>query len=882
MDREHQSRPADASESPEEREAGRSPKNGTPLDRRHFLKSTAAALLGTFATGSYALAATGGESTAATFQSQWPEGVERYWAGPDYWANPLSEWRVAGGRLEFVGGEGGNRNVQHLTRRLREAEGTLDLRVTLGFPADDRGAAGFEVGIQGPLSGYRNDAVNGSGLRAGLTTGGRLFVGDERGAQVASPGAEEAALHLAAVPNGDGTYDLALSVLDAASGAERGQMRRTGVSARQLTGNVGLFAGFRSENEDDELPLDWGTPRAWFRGWEGQGTKLARHPERAFGPLLFNHYTLSRGTMKMTAQLAPVSARADDYARLQVKRHAEQGGQWRTVDRAPVHELARTATFRVPGWDDARDVPYRVTYGYHTAEGRRMDRLEGTVRRDPVDQDEIVVGGLSCAKDTAFPNENIVEGLRHHDPDVLAFTGDQYYEETGGYVRRAEENVPLATLDALHRWSMHGWCFGELTRERPSLCLLDDHDVFHANIWGEGGKTIDRSSRMARGGYYMAPDWINAVQRMQTAHLPDPYDPTPVANGITVYYTDVLYGRVSFAVLEDRKWKSGPGGFVPTDSDTPDDWIVDPDFDPSDADQPELELMGRRQLDFLEAWTADWRGADMKTVVSQTSLTQLPTHHGRQFVELVADLDSNGWPQTPRDRALKRMRKGFAVHIGGDQHLPMLLHYGTDDWEDAPYNYCVPAVAVGWPRAFWPDEEGQNHRDGTPYYTGRHRDGFDNRMTVRAVANPERDYRRRPPLAMLSDKSSGYGIIRFHKPRREITMEAWPVQGDPRQGDDAQYVGWPQTIAMQDNYAREAAAHLPPVRVEGTRSPMIQVIDEDRGEVVYTLRIEDAPFRPKVFREEGRYTVRVGDDEAWRATVAGVRPGAETPLEVRV
>ena len=857
-------------------------------DRRHFLKSTAAALLGTFAGGPCALAAQQDEeppAKGAAFQSRWPSGVERYWAGPNYWTNPLSEWRVAGGRLEFVGGSGDNRNVQLLTRRLAQAPGTLDLRVLTGFAPGEAdaapgkaGAAGLEIGIQGPLKGYRNDAVNGEGLRAGLTSGGRLFVGERAEALDAPVGVGGAALHLAAVPDG-GTYALVLSVLDAESGREGGQLRRTGVPARRLAGNLGLFADFGGEEEGgEERPPDWGAPRAWFRDWEGRGTKLARHAERAFGPILFTHYTLSRGTMKMTAQLAPTSGRADSHARLQVR----QEGRWHTVDRAPVHEHARTATFRVPGWDDTRDARYRVTYGWHTADGPRVDRYEGTVRRDPVDKDEIVVGGLSCAKDTAFPNRRIVEGLHHHDPDLLAFTGDQYYEESGGYVRRAEENMPLALLDALHRWSMHGWCFGELTRERPALCLLDDHDVFHANIWGEGGKTIDRFGHMAHGGFYMPPAWVNAVQRMQTAHLPDPYDPTPIKNDITVYYTDLVYGRVSFAVLEDRKWKTGPGEVISTDPDTPPDWITDPDFDPSSVDVPGLELMGKRQLDFLEEWAADWRGADMKAVVSQTSLAQLPTHHGRRFVELVADLDSNGWPQTPRDRALKQMRKGFAVHIGGDQHLPMLLHYGTDHWEDAPYNYCVPAVAVGWPRAFWPKHSGQNHREGAPHYTGRYRDGFDNRMTVHAVANPERDFRTDAPPAMLADKSSGYGILRFHKPAREITVEAWPILSDPRRGDDEQYAGWPQTLAMQDNYAREAAAHLPTVQVEGARDPMIQIIDEDRNEALYTLRVEGSSFRPKVFRKEGRYTVRVGDDEAWRATIEDVRPGAGEPLEVRL
>ena len=40
--------------------------------------------------------------------------------------------------------------------------------------------------------------------------------------------------------------------------------------------------------------------------------------------------------------------------------------------------------------------------------------------------------------------------------------------------------------------------------------------------------------------------------------------------------------------------------------------------------------------------------------------------------------------------------------------------------------------------------------------------------------------------------------------------------------------------------------------------PVVQVIDESNGEVVYTLRTRGTTFRPKVFAE-GRYSVKVGE-----------------------
>jgi hypothetical protein len=40
--------------------------------------------------------------------------------------------------------------------------------------------------------------------------------------------------------------------------------------------------------------------------------------------------------------------------------------------------------------------------------------------------------------------------------------------------------------------------------------------------------------------------------------------------------------------------------------------------------------------------------------------------------------------------------------------------------------------------------------------------------------------------------------------------------------------------------------------------PVVQVVDERSGEIVYTLRIKGREFRPKVFHQ-GAYTLRVGE-----------------------
>jgi len=70
-----------------------------------------------------------------TFQSAWPEDVERVWIGPEYWANRLQDWRITAGRLECVTGKESlpMRTVHLLTRRLGEDEGDLVMSVHTGL-----------------------------------------------------------------------------------------------------------------------------------------------------------------------------------------------------------------------------------------------------------------------------------------------------------------------------------------------------------------------------------------------------------------------------------------------------------------------------------------------------------------------------------------------------------------------------------------------------------------------------------------------------------------------------------------------------------------------------------------------------------------------------
>jgi hypothetical protein len=495
-----------------------------------------------------------------------------------------------------------------------------------------------------------------------------------------------------------------------------------------------------------------------------------------------------------------------------------------------------------------KDVEYRVAHG-------RDAYYTGIIRKDPVDKNIIVVAAFTgnsiyTPHGGDIPKVDIVENLKKIKPDLLFFSGDQVYDHNRHYAY----------------WLKFGRDFGDIIRITPTVTIPDDHDVGQANLWGHGGRLSH--TRAGHDGGYAAPvEYVKEVERAQTSHLPDPYDPAPIERGIGVYYTSLTLGRVSFAIIEDRKFKSGPQGLVPQRGPRP-DHILDPTYDPKSVDVPGAVLLGERQLKFLREWGTDWRGADMKAVLSQTIFCGGAHIHGKTGNRLHADLDSNGWPQTGRNKAIAEIRRAFAIHIAGDQHLATIFRHGIDEWNDSCYSFCVPSIANLYLRWWRPLEAGKNREPGAPDYTGEFSDGFGNKITCLAVANPspERNGGRK-----LTTRAAGFGIVKFNKKSREITIECWPRNVDITDPASRQYEGWPRTIKQEDNYGREAVAYLPTIQVRGMRNPVVQVIDESNDETIYTLRINGNSFRPKVFKK-GKYTIKVGEPGTDKMkTLEGVR-----------
>lgn len=579
--------------------------------------------------------------------------------------------------------------------------------------------------------------------------------------------------------------------------------------------------------------------------------------------ICFCLYTVQQGVLKLSAQLYPLDPGDDREVRLELL----EEGKWREVARTRVREneygnarwkggvsdRSWMALFRIEKWDATRDVRYRVRHGVRAMR-------EGLIRRNPVEKEEIVVAAFTGnGNNDRRLKPDLVKNVSAQNPDLLFFSGDQSYDHT----------------DHLYAWLLFGRQYGELTKDRPTICIPDDHDVGQGNIWGAGGK-IAETPDGADGGYFMPVDYVNEVQFAQTSHMPDPPDSTPVERGIGVYYCGINVGRVSFAVVEDRKWKSGPKGLVPQRGPRP-DHVNDPSVDPKSLDVMGAELLGERQLKFLRDWSQDWRGANMKSVLSQTVFAAVPHLHRGQ--RLLADMDSNGWPQSGRNRALEEMRRAFAFHIGGDQHLACVIQYGVQEWNDGPWAFCVPSIVNYYPRAWDPVTAPEKVVVTTLPKTGDYRDGFGNPYTMVAYANPD-PARANKWGREWGARADGYGLVKFNTRTRQIRMECWPRGVDVTKPGAEQYPGWPVTIDQFDNYGRKPLAWLPRLQIQGTNDPVVQVTDSS-GELVYSVRIRGNEFRPPVFRN-GAHTLKVGDPDANRwQTLKNVQPaGADGRLQV--
>jgi len=726
-------------------------------------------------------------------------------------------WRLSEGRIENTHG-GWINEVHSLTHQLKEGNGKFEMRVRVGLvetstQAKEVGFVGFKFGAVGHRNDYRANILHGlqngfarelmkkPPVRAGIVSDGRLLIGSEfSGQRLTREQMKEALLKLEV--EYAGTEIKARLIVTNANQVT--VVLESTLERESLSGNVALAChGLNPpvELNRDGRVIDYA--RFWLADWELSGDKMEANLDQTIGPILWSQYTLHEKTLKLMAFFVPMEDAAEKVAQLQVR----SGNGWKTIAESEIESLSRTALFRVEDWDSRHDHEYRVAYRWAAVTGESLATWNGIVRKDPVDKETIVLAALSCSNSDLFPNRFLTDNLLAQDPDLVFFSGDQIYEANGGYftvVPKTEAEVSRGTLNYLGKFWLSILGFRDLLKDRPTVMVPDDHDLYSNDLWGRGG--LPMTDSRCFGGYHGHLDWVNMIEYTQMGNRPDPYDATPVGQGIRVYTTNLDVGGVSFALINDRKFKSAPGDVI--DAMEPlfemrgernllaIDTINEEGFDTRRLDREDLQLLGERQLTFLRDWGKN--DAKLRAVLSQSAFCQ--PHH-----LMVADMDSNGWPQSGRRRALEVIRDANAIMVTGDLHFPTLVQQGIDDWEDAGWSFTVPSVSTNTHRKWLPKVPGENRQPGMPENTGRFLDGWGNKITMWAVANPhsvtiEDPYRGdgERTLEYIRATAQGYGLVKFHKADSSVTFESWPVYGEFKNADELeQHSGFPKTVKIE-------------------------------------------------------------------------------------
>jgi alkaline phosphatase D len=783
--------------------------------RRTFLQTGGAGLLASAlpragAGGSTLQSTAGGPSADGL-----PRGITRTWIGRSFWANRLQDWRLHNGRIECLDGRlrVGMRSVALLTAEMVAGDLDCSLNVRTGSLSAGKGFSGFLIGAGAGMLDYRAAALvqrasgTGGGLLCTYESGGAVRFRDHTDEKdqlayaalpvVSANGGprrhllEDVELSLQVVSLGSGRFRLRLAAVDHSTGALLASAVSTEIDGTLVRGGISLVSAPRGDS---------GGARYWFRSLQTSGAKIVKRPGRALGPIVGTLYSSNRSTLKMTAQFTPIGREEPQHATLQLR--APGRTAWRTLQTVSLG-AGYTALFRVTDWDSTRRWEYRVLYAPGT---RFEDSYTGVVPQDPISQPQLAIGMLNCTihahrrldmpggdvpripgehhlglytdRNLYFPYATLKRNLARQRLDMLVVLGDQFYEHRP--TTQTKDDSPL--LDSLYKFFHWMWSFRGITRDIPTIVLVDDHDLYQGNLWGHGGAPANDGYNS--GGYVKSTSWINAMQRIQCGHNPDPFDPTPVLQGITVYYGSFRYGAVSFAIMEDRKFKTG-------DKDG-----LDASGNPYPAETS--TLLGERQHSFLSAWTGQHPGLP-KVCLTQTMYASLQTTSDGAPE---AEFDSNGYPAVGRRRALRLLKASKALMLSGDQHLASLVRHGIDTFTDGPVQFGAPAAGSAYQRWFQPADPLSN--PGPTEFTGDFTDAFGNKLRVLAVANPKVsfEYYRRfypDPQQSLGDrtlKREGYGVVRVDKTERRFVIECWPWEVDPDGSTAEQFRGWPHTFSF--------------------------------------------------------------------------------------
>lgn len=704
--------------------------------------------------------------TPVFLHSKW-KGTDR-WIGPEWWSNPLLDWSVSNGRV--IANARKLRTLCYLPAEIAGSGTWFNLAVKVNlikrnarFSLPAQTSVGFRIGRQGQVNDFRHSLIFATRwLDVVVDSRGRLVLGNRvsKGRMRLYSGPVTLTLTCKKIGG------LVTLTFQASRGSQTVKISNT-FPVKTITGGVSLL----SNGPEKETHT-----RVAFRDFRLSGNLVRYFPGRAFGPILWTQYSLSKRTLRLQAQLAAFSfaATASLYVR-------QSSSQWRLFSTRSMHRLSRTVLFTVPNWNSKINQPYRVEM---TWQGKRYS-WRGTIRREPNNNKLLKLACFSCDNGYLFPLPTMVAQVGRQNPDMLFFAGDQIYEDSGDFEIRTFSSTPTAMLDFLYRYYQFGWTWRELLRDRPSVIIPDDHDIFQGNLFGHRGRQLPRRQpfRWGLGGYLLPSDWVNAVERIHVGHLPPSAVNLTLGIGIKPYFTSLTYGGVGFAVLEDRKFKTAPLSLSLKEST---EGIVG-------------DLLGPEQENFLKAWAREWKGQIMKCALSQTIFAAAATHSGYKLNRNSYYRDSGAWPKAARNRVVRILGDNNVLSIHGDQHLGILLRQGVNKFNDAGYAFMVPGTANGWPRAWWPGLQNGQLPTNRRRFTGLYYDDAGHPLNVVAVGNPnpkslQMSVRTNRRMQVGYAKGSGYGVVEFMK-KTGMTRFSLYRLGNTKE----MFPGFPKTVFIGGN-----------------------------------------------------------------------------------
>ncbi|HNT00477.1 MAG TPA: hypothetical protein PKJ80_00465 [Candidatus Saccharicenans sp.] len=822
---------------------------------------------------------------ADEFRLDLPSGLERQWPGPDFFACNFEDWQIKDGSLHCLT-PAINRYVYFLSGEIEGQSGQFEAsfiaRINF-WPSRPRlrNYLGLRLGIKGKDGDYRQAAVSGQGIDLGLSTDGLLFIGDlESVSSIETQETIKAALKtgvefkIALAVDSSG-YRLELRLFEAQSGRLLDELEESGQEPEKVKGGLALVA---SLPEVKINPPDFSAGQ--FNEVKFRGELFQKRPERRLGPVAFTLYTLSNQQLKLRAQLIPDSLMDKSLIALDLK----NGQEWVRVAVEKIQPDNSGVLFSIKDWKSEEAVVFRLVALEASGQEADYPPFYGRFSPEPSEAKETRLAVLSGGSEADYPYSRVVAELRELSPDLLFFGGNQVF---GRPVSWWQEKVSLAQLkrEYLRQWILFGWAFSDLLKERPAILTPDARDYFQLKLWGDGGqagieeKTGNPFEAQDKGGFLLPADFVRLVLATQTSHLPDSPAGELGEAGFRPYFCEVNYGCLSLAVLDDRMFKTPPASVYGPEQ-IRNGWPVNPALEiGKEAKARGASLHGEEQLAFMKRWAEDWSGQiEYKAALSQSlwacletvpagtagdeALFKSPPPSPGEYPssdEPAADFNSGGWPPAAREEAVKILRKAMAVHLAGSGGPPASLKYGLDRFEEASYAFVPKPLTSAWLVRWLPAPKTRVKGKTLPSPTGNFRDAFGNRLTVKAVANPEASADQSG-----SNLSSGFGLVRF-LPDGKIIVENRSVTASTSLKEAGPIPGWPVVFSVLDNEGRRPAAYLPTLKFKGLDRPLVQIVEEARQEVVYTVRVRGSEFRPPVFRA-GNYTIRCGQPgtSSWR------------------